>query len=306
MSVLNKTKLDEVSRQFKAMFLNSLGQAARWSEALGMEQISIKGSELKPKFMARESGVQEWLDERVKSRLRVLDFAIGVKRWANGLRVHEDDLEDDQSNLDLYMPEIRDMADDFAEHRHQLFIDLIANGFTATKGLAYDGQFFFDTDHQDYTGGAVQSNKATAALSATAFKDARRDMMKIKKPNGLLANIRPTHLVIPVALLGTAEDIFVRQYDTSGATNPLYGAIPRDNIIADPRLDAVSATAWFLFDFSKAVKPVVFVNRRPVRWRAKTNPEGEMMFDNGFAEWGGDARYNEGFWFWQTSYGSTG
>lgn len=300
---LDGVKLAEVNRRFKAEFLRELGQSPRWSEELAMKRIPTTGNELKPKFASRTSGVQEWLDERQKGQLRVYDFAIPVKKWANGVQVKMDDLEDDQAALGLYADEIADMADDFKEHKHQLFIDLVSAGFGSTLGLSYDGQFFFDSDHKDHPDGPTQRNVRDLAFASTAFYTALADMGTIRKPNGLHANIRPTHGLFPEALRSAVEAVFNVQFLASGANNPLY---KRVEPIFDPRLDLKSTTAWFLFDFSKRIKPVALVDRKMVGFRAKTDPNGEKMFNEDVAEWGADGRYNAGFYFWQVAWGSDG
>lgn len=300
--MLDKQKLDEVNRTFKVAFLEALGQAARWSDQL-CDVVPMSKGELKLKWGARTSGVHEWLDERIKRSMRVYDTQLVAKKWANGFEVDGADLEDDDSGLRLYRGSIAEMADDFAEHKHQLIIDRLNGGFAGAQGLAYDGQFFFDSDHVDDPAGGAQSNVTNAVLSATAFRNARSAMRKIKKPTGLIANLEPDKIIVPVELEGTAQDIFQVEKLASGATNPNYNAV---SVIVEPRL--TSATAWFLWDSKKPLKPFIFGNRRAVGMRTKGNgdPNSDAAFDRDKYEWGGDGRYNAAFGFWHSMYGSTG
>ena len=61
-------------------------------------------------------------------------------------------------------------------------------------------------------------------------------------------NIRPGHMIIPVALVGTARTLLAAQYDPAGTAgtlppNPWQGRL---TLTADPILDATSTTAWYL------------------------------------------------------------
>lgn len=62
--------------------------------------------------------------------------------------------------------------------------------------------------------------------------------------NGRLLNIAPNYLIVPAAL-ETKADQFVTQITPalSGSVNPFAGRL---QVIAEPRLDANSATAWYL------------------------------------------------------------
>lgn len=308
MPILDGVKLAEVNRKFQAVFLRELGTATRWSlsgDAAIARMIPTTGSELKPKFAARAAGVHEWIDERQKGGIRVFDFTIPVKKWANGLQMKVDDLEDDQANLGVLMDQIADMPDDFVEHKHQLNIDLLVAGFAATKGLAYDGQFFFDSDHRDGPEQPTQRNvRAGLAFSSTNLYTAIADMSIIRRPNGQLANLRPTHGLFPEALRGTVEGVLGVPILANGASNPHYRRVEP---IYDSRLDAAGFNdGWFLFDLSKRIKPLVHADRKAVGFRAKISPTGEKMFDEDVAEWGADARYNAAYYFWQVAWGSDG
>lgn len=304
---VNSQILDEANRVFRAEFLSALGQAARWSlsgpTAIARVITLTRGNELKPKFVSRDAGVHEWIDERIKARLRHYDFSIAMKKWANGLQIPVDELDDDADNLMLYADEIASLADDFVEHKHQQVIDLIANGFDGTLGVCYDGQFLYDNDHQDHPAGPVQTNVSTAVLDADGWGACKTAMRRIKKPNGLHANIRPNLVVVPSALEAAATELFMLPTLSAGGANPNYN---QATVEVDPRLDDYSDTAWYAFDTTKPVRAVAHGDRKKVGFRAKVDPEGEKMFDEDVAEWGADGRYNSGYYFWQTTWGSDG
>lgn len=298
---VNADLLHEVHQTFTGFLFGALGQNPRWSKGLGLANtLPTKGNTAKAKMGSVAYGVHEWVDERVKSKIEHSDHTVEVKRWANAISLKIDDLEDEDLNLGQYRMLIADMADDFDEHEHSLFIDLIAAGFAATKGLAYDGQFFFDTDHP-LPSGATQSNKATAALAESALYAGILAMESMKKPNGLHANIQPTHCIVPAALRSVAEGIFDKQYvGNNGSENNLM--YKRVQLIVDPRLDATSTTAWFLVDATKMLKPFFWVNRKRVTPQMSNKDE----FEEGKWHWGSYGRYNASYGFYQTMYGSDG
>lgn len=292
--------LHEVHLTFAGYLFNALGQNPRWSTQVPIaNDLPTAGNEAKAKMASRAYGVHEWVDERHKAKIEHFDHTVEVKRWANAISLKLDDLDDEQLNLGQYNMLISEMADDFDEHKHSLFTDLITGGFAGSIGLAYDGQFFFDTDHP-LPDGTTQSNKGTNAfVDESDLYEGILAMEQLKKPNGLNANIVPTHGLFPVALRAKVEAALDREYDTNGATNPVYKRITP---IFDPRLDAVSATAWFLIDASKALKPFFWAPRKQVT----PQRDDSDVFETGVMHWGAYARYNASYGFYQTMWGSTG
>lgn len=296
---LDKQKLTDVEVGYRAMFETQLGQAERPADIFLQEYTTEHPREVL-KFLDRQAGVREWTGDRIYDKARAFEKDIEVKKWSVGLEVPAEDIEDDR--LNLYGPAIRDMADDFVQHRMELVTTLMLNGFGATSGLAYDGQFFFDTDHQDGPNGDVQGNAGTAALSGDAYDAAVAEMMQIKKANNKTARIRPTHIVVPPQLKATAEDMFQTRRLASGADNRLFGQV---EVVVEPLL-ASQPTYWFLFDLSKALKPFAALNRRPVTFRSLDNPEDENVVNKDVYLYAADARYQIDFWGWKVAWGSDG
>lgn len=293
--------LDEVHQTFTSFLFGALGTNPRWSKSLVIaNDLPVTGNVAKAKMASMAYGVHEWVDERHKSKIAHVDHEVQVKKWANAISLKVDDLEDEARNLGQYSMLISEMGDDFGEHGHSLYTDLISRGFAATIGLAYDGQYFFDTDHP-LPDGTTQSNKTTAAFdsSGTALYAAIKSMAKMKKPNGLFANVRATHGIFPEALRVTVEAVLTLPTLSGGGANPLFKRIEP---IFDPRLDAVSETAWYLLDNSKPLKPFFSANRKPVTTKMSDKDE----FEEGVIHWGADGRYNASYGFYQLMHGSTG
>lgn len=64
---------------------------------------------------------------------------------------------------------------------------------------------------------------------------------------------------------------------------------------------------WFLLDCSRAIKPVIFQERKKPEFTSMVDPKNsEHVFMNKEYVYGVDARYNAGFSFWQLAHGSKG
>lgn len=96
---------------------------------------------------------------------------------------------------------------------------------------------------------AQRNNLATGAGSALAVNSlttARTAMRKQKLDKGKALNLRPEYLIVPAALETTATKLMadtVLPGASNGESNPVSGMA---QVIAEARLDDVSATAWYL------------------------------------------------------------
>lgn len=106
-----------------------------------------------------------------------------------------------------------------------------------------DGVALFHASHSNLaTGGG-------SALSEAALQAARLAMRKQADPGGTMTaiNITPKYLIVPAALESTARELMtsVSKLNQSNPSikNPVAGMA---EVIVEPRLDAASATAWYL------------------------------------------------------------
>ncbi|PIW30408.1 MAG: hypothetical protein COW30_02550 [Rhodospirillales bacterium CG15_BIG_FIL_POST_REV_8_21_14_020_66_15] len=65
-----------------------------------------------------------------------------------------------------------------------------------------------------------------------------------------------------------------------------------------------AGTAWFLLDVTRAIKPLIFQDRRKAQFVAKDNPTDERVFMNKEFSYGVDMRCNAGYGLWQLAYAS--
>ena len=121
--------------------------------------------------------------------------------------------------------------------------------------LVYDILNNPPTLNQDATALFRSSNTGTAgAPSVTTVSELRVKMALQTDQNSQASglNIRPAYMIVPVTLEDTARVLLASETDPKGLTGATGGAVqpnPIRNIaqvVADPRLDAASTTAWYM------------------------------------------------------------
>lgn len=138
-----------------------------WVSKVGMLIQSNQESETY-KWLGQVPGMREWVGERLAKGLRVTGQTITNKKFEQTLEFDSSDLRRDKTGQ--VQIRIRDLADRASDHWASLLSTLLLNGDGATSGLAYDGQYFFDTDHR-YVGagddGGAQKNLLTSSEVAS-------------------------------------------------------------------------------------------------------------------------------------------
>lgn len=124
----------------------------------------------------------------------------------------------------------------FGRSAADLESDIVYGILTANASLS-DNVALFHNTHSNLG--------AAAAISDVSISAGRTAMLKQKGLEGRHIVVRPEFLIVPAALLTTAEKqvaLPILPNKTADA-NPFYGRLQP---IAEPRLDDVSATAWYL------------------------------------------------------------
>lgn len=305
---LDRQQLADASRTYKAIFTEALRKTdPRWRMLAATE--TAKGKSVTQQWMGPAGTVQEWVGDRPLEKFRGYAFTLENKKWANGIKVPREDLEDDV--MGHYGPAIAQVAQNFELHRLKLAFQLISNGFAATDGTAYDGQYFFDSDHLDDEE-AAQDNADTVAFSTTGLDAGIKAMSLFTDSKGDFIDIMPTHLFAPVALRAQVLKVLGNAFmleDNAAAD----AAVALENYnkgvvtpILVPWLDQYSSTAWYLADLSKGVKPLRYQERAAVEWQQPNSDDSHNVFMLDEFWYGGRARYNLGYGHWQTMWGSTG
>jgi len=295
MGEMNASTLIAAQKGFNALFRESFDGARGLWVRHAMEVASIHLIE-NQNWLGRVPAMREWIDTKVAVGLSGFDYAVKNKDWEATIEIDRNDFEDD--NLGLYTPRIRDLGMRAKQHPDSLVSLRRRDGVT---GLCYDGQFFYDTDHQEGDSGA-QSNKLTgtgitAALVRADLFAAKAAFFKLKDDKGepFVQQMGPQDIVavIPADLLAIFDEL----------NNPAPGStVPKTPIDyeVDPRL--TDAKDWYLDFIGFPVKPFLKQNRKAVSFVALDDPNAtETVFMKKKLYYGVEGRYEVAYGLWQLS-----
>lgn len=113
--------------------------------------------------------MREWIGEKQVKRLKDYSIVLSNKDWESTLGIYRRDLQRDKTGQ--LMPRIGDLAARGVEHDAKLLSALIDTGMDGDDSLAFDGQFFFDTDHVINNSGTID-NDISVDISALAVGEA--------------------------------------------------------------------------------------------------------------------------------------
>ena len=291
--IINPQTLRGIYVAFNTLFNKALSTADPQYKAIATVTPSTTDTETYA-WLGDIPGMREWIGDREIQNLTASDYTIKNKDVELTIGVDRNAIEDDK--IGLYNPSIEMLAQSAAMHPDELVFDLLGSGFQKT---CYDGQPFFSNQHK--VGDKAVSNKTTAQLSLEAYIAARSAMMSITNSKGRALNLVPDTLVVPPALEAKAREILVADY-ISGTRNTMQGTAKP---LVVPQLAGHDA-AWYLLCTSRPLKPLIYQERKKVRFVSKTDEKDDNVFNRKQFLYGADSRGNAGFGFWQMAYGSDG
>ncbi len=298
--LINKAALEAVFTAVKTTFNNAFEAAPSVWDKIAMK-VTSTSSQNDYAWLSNFPKMRKWVGDKVVKALEAFKYTIINHAFEATVAVKRDDIEDD--NLGIYGPQAQMAGYSAKQWPDELILDLVNGGF---DNECYDGQFFFDTDHE--VAGESVSNKGVAALSCAtqaaaiaSYGAARTAMMSFKDDEGRPLNITPNVLLVGPALEAVALVLTTNDRLEDGKANPYKGTAA---VIVDGRI--TSATAWFLLDTSKPVKPFIFQERKAPVFVSQTGEENDDVFMRAEYKFGAEARGNAGYGLWQLAYGSTG
>jgi phage major head subunit gpT-like protein len=245
--------------------------------------------------------LKEWIGDRSVHKLMAHGYTIENKAFESTIEVGRADIEDD--SYGVYAPTIEELGRSAAVFPDELVFGLLSKGFT---GKCYDGQPFFSAAHKDEK--ITQSNLGTTPLTLESYIAARTQMMTLKDAYGKPLGLLPALLVVPPSLEATARRILKADIlvETSGQTQTFLSNVYKNSaeLLVVPSLE--NPTAWYLLDVSRAIKPLIFQERKKAEFVSIVDPKDESVFLRGTFFYGVDMRCNAGYGLWQMAYGSTG
>ncbi|MCQ4171736.1 MULTISPECIES: Mu-like prophage major head subunit gpT family protein [Hafniaceae] len=298
--LVNAKNVKNIFINLKATFQKAFQQSPSDWQKVAMV-VPSTGKENDYSWLSRFPKMREWIGDKVVKALEAFNYTIRNKDWEATVEVERNDIEDDQ--LMGYAMQAQAAGQSAAELPADIVFALLSNGFT---NLCYDGQPFFDTDH--LTQGKSVSNKGTKKLDVTSlakakasYGAARTHMRSLKDDEGASLKIRPDVLVVPPALEDDANYLMTADRFPDNTPNPYKGTA---EVLVVPELS--SDTAWFLLDTTKAVKPLVYQERKKPEFVEQTDYSADNVYMRKKFRFGAEARANGGYGFWQMAYGSTG
>lgn len=117
------------------------------------------------------------------------------------------------------------------------------------------------------------------------------------------AGAHPDELVFGALAAGNSTKCYDGQYffDTDHPVIKPDGTTESQSNWED---NSGSGTPWYLLDCSRALKPLIFQERKKPNFVAKTDETDDNVFHRKEYVYGVDSRCNVGFGFWQLGYGS--
>ena len=230
--------------------------------------------------------VQEWIGEKEYSGLKSYPYEIPNKKWATGIEVDEDEIEDDQWGMIL--PRVEMMAKTMLDHNMELVADFILNGDT---NLAYDGQPFFA--NRTVNDNLLAGTGTTLAQLKADLGTGRTTMSRFKSDTGKLFRFTPNVIVCPPELEVSFQEVVASTSPqdaanyNSGGKNVWSSWIT--SVVALPEL--VDTNDWYLFCSKYPLKPFIYQTRRKVRNQlddSKVKSSGKLYYS-------ADKRGNAGY-----------
>lgn len=238
--------------------------------------------------------VKEWVGPRVYESLKSMGYSLLNKDWEYSIKVKRTVFMDDKSGQVIMR--VNAAAQKWGEWTARKVADLIEKGTGTTYGNAYDGQTFFSDTHDIYSDGSAWDNNLTStALTKANLQTAIETLLAVYQYNKVdpWGSTPGAHLklVVPNGLRYTAKDL---------AQEVVYAAgVPSNNSLAGDFAVMVnpyftSATTWYLFETSGALKPLLMQDRMAPTLDA--DKPSDVTEDN-FYEYGYWARRAYGYCF---------
>lgn len=268
----------------KTLFSSVFAEAPTHWQALATEIKSETEEEFYP-WLKRLPELREWIGER-----QVNNLSLNVQRLKNRLfedtfGVKRTKFEDDKYGL-FTSQAVSELAIASKQWPDKILAEAIIAGSSA---LAHDGQAFFSASHpvnpDDASLGTQANLQTSKSLTFENLRLVRAAAKTLKGENGIPMSLEYDTLIVPPSLETVAEQLCNTKTVAPGATfgagstytqeNPFFGKLKYHVF---PRLEADSATSWYLACTTRTVKPFVFQNRLPAEFSWLNKPEDENVF----------------------------
>jgi phage major head subunit gpT-like protein len=305
------------TREVIGMFFERLSQdvGVAWIPAVSMLFQSDQASEKYP-WLGMAPMMREWIGGRHAKSIPEEIITIENLHFEATLEFQLDDLRRDKTTQ--VRTRINELADRANAHWASLLSTLIINGHTDASGLAYDGQYFFDTDHVTHLSGS-QSNDTTVDISAipvtnhgsttapsagemsSAIMTTIQNIVGFKDDQGQPMNelARNFTVMTPINLWQSSTAALANRNIDGGDDNTLV-AVQADGfnitLAANPRLTATDT--FFVFNSDGSTSALIRQEETGVLLKAK-GEGSDFEFDTDAHQYGIDTHRNVGYGRWE-------
>lgn len=151
--IVNGSTLDSLYKGFSTAFAEGFLAAPSQYDKIAQVETSTTAENVYP-WLGDMSGMREWLGDRVIANLKVHKYSIENRDFEKTIGVKRNHIEDDRYGT--YGSLFRQLGHQANVHPNQLVFGLLKRGHETP---CYDGQYFFDTDHE-MAGKSVSNNFA--------------------------------------------------------------------------------------------------------------------------------------------------
>ncbi|HDK41521.1 MAG TPA: hypothetical protein ENG93_02550 [Nitrospirae bacterium] len=300
------------SRAIIGIFYEKLAAivGASWVGGVSMDFFDSDMETEEYKWLGMSPAMREWIGGRQAKGLRENGISIKNKKWESTLEILVDDLRRDKTGQ--IRVRIADQARRANSHWASLLSTQILNG---ESNLCYDGQYFFDTDHEEGDSG-TQDNDLTVDISALPVNQhgsvaapspeemelvilqGVQQILSFKDDQGEPMNEDATafDVLVPVPYLQAAIAATRNPVLTSGKTSTIVSSDFNITAKVNPRLTWTDKLAIFRTDGDTKA----FIRQEEQGVSVSAIAEGsEMEFKEDKHYYGLKALRNVGYGFWQ-------
>lgn len=246
--------------QIRGEFFKRIENAPSWTGLVALEVPTLGGNPDTFGFLDSAPAATKWQGPRRIKDVVGRQISVYRDRYESSIQIKADDLMRDQTGA--CQRSAAQLADRMLSLHHKLISKLIEEGDTATYGTAYDGQYFFDTDHSLGASGTQKNlltssevaslNVATAASPtpeemAPAIVDVIGYAKTMKDDEGEPMHELATEwtVMVPSNMWGAAHTAVQANVLSGNKTNPIKAmteaGLVSIKVVENPRLNADSA-----------------------------------------------------------------
>lgn len=301
------------SEAFRYNFAQGLeaGREMLWASRLAFMQESDKETETY-NWLGHVPVMRQWQGNRHGEVLKKYTLSITNYPYEATMEFSIDDLRRDKSSM--LAQRIQDLGTRAMTHWNKLASTFIDNAAGSTSGLAYDGQFFFDTDHAE--SGSSQSNDLTsseipAADVTTASAPTSTEAANIlNQAIGYAATLtddrgEPINQDIAGGIIMCSKHTIASAFRqaislpflSNGVTNPAQGINSGFEVMTNPRLTGADNVMIF-FNGGATDRPLILQEEQAITPRM-IGAGSELEFQTRLHSVGIDAVRGLGYGRWQ-------